>query len=260
LLAGKRVIQVDRDHGQIGRFFPVDAAVVGDAVLTADEIVAWLDRGDIEPTGHVDDIERRRPAALDEVCFDGAEDGTVDIRQAMCWLDSHLPENRTLVTDGGRFAGPALQYLHVDDPRAWLYTWRGMGSIGLGMGAAIGAGFGRPGHPVVLVTGDGGFMLGGLAEFRTAVKSGLDMIVVLCNDGGYGAEHVQFRQRGLDPGLSLLDWPDFAPVAEALGGFGVTVRRAADLGTVAEALATRDRPLLIDIKLDPDQIPDIPHG
>jgi thiamine pyrophosphate-dependent acetolactate synthase large subunit-like protein len=59
----------------------------------------------------------------------------------------------------------------------------------------------------------------------------------------------------MDPALSTFDWPDFAPLAEALGGRGVTVRSNADVDMAVRAIAERDRPLLIDVKLDPDQVP-----
>jgi thiamine pyrophosphate-dependent acetolactate synthase large subunit-like protein len=59
----------------------------------------------------------------------------------------------------------------------------------------------------------------------------------------------------MDISLSLFDWPDFAPIADALGGRGVTVRTLADLGAVRQAVADRDRPLLIELKLDPAFMP-----
>ena len=83
-----------------------------------------------------------------------------------------------------------------------------------------------------------------------------DLIVVIFNDGSYGAEHIQFRDKQLDPGITLFDWPDFVPLAEALGGAGVTVRSGADLDTLPDRIAARDRtrPLLIDVRLDPDRV------
>jgi acetolactate synthase I/II/III large subunit len=56
---------------------------------------------------------------------------------------------------------------------------------------------------------------------------------------------------GAQPELSLLDWPDFAPMAEAMGGRGVTVRSLGDLDAVRDALDNRDRPVLVDVKVDP---------
>jgi thiamine pyrophosphate-dependent acetolactate synthase large subunit-like protein len=108
---------------------------------------------------------------------------------------------------------------------------------------------------VLLITGDGGFALGGLVEFSSAVRDRIDLIVVVCNDGSYGAEHALFRARGMDPSLSLLSLPDLAPIAKALGGDGVTVTNLDDLQSASNAIENRDRPLLIDVKLDPDHIP-----
>ena len=49
---------------------------------------------------------------------------------------------------------------------------------------------------------------GGLAEFNTAVRHKSDLIVIVCNDGAYGAEHIKFRNRQMDPGVILFDWPE----------------------------------------------------
>src|SRR5690606_25073872 len=106
------------------------------------------------------------------------------------------------------------------------------GSIGLGMGMAIGAGIGRPDRPVVGIFGDGGFMMGGLTEFHSAVRHGVDLIALVVNDSSYGAEHIQLHRKGMDTGLSLFDWPDLAAVAQAMGGTGLTVRTLDDLDVV----------------------------
>jgi acetolactate synthase-1/2/3 large subunit len=111
----------------------------------------------------------------------------------------------------------------------------------------------------VLVSGDGGFMLGGLTEFNTAVRHGANLIVIVVNDGGYGAEHIQFRNKDMDPSLSLFDWPDLAPVAIALGGEGITVRSSDDLPAAVQAIRDRTKPLLINVCVDPDGMPAAAH-
>src|SRR5262249_34911177 len=141
----------------------------------------------------------------------------------------------------------------VPEPRAYVHTVN-FGSIGLGMGNAVGAALGVPGRPVLLVTGDGGFMLGGLAEFNSAVRHGLDLVVVVLNDNAYGAEHIQLRDKNMDPAIATMAWPELAPVATALGGQGYTARNLAELDTALDALKSRDRPVLIDVKLDPDAV------
>jgi thiamine pyrophosphate-dependent acetolactate synthase large subunit-like protein len=87
------------------------------------------------------------------------------------------------------------------------------------------------------------------------VRQGVPLIVVVCNDGSYGAEYVQFRKRGVDPGQSLFRWPEFAELAHAHGVHAVTVQSADDLPALAEALRAPAAPLLIDIKIDPETIP-----
>jgi thiamine pyrophosphate-dependent acetolactate synthase large subunit-like protein len=94
-------------------------------------------------------------------------------------------------------------------------------------------------------------MLGGLTEFNTAVRHGIDLITIVCNDGSYGAEYDLLQHRGHSVRISLLSWPDLAPVASALGGSAFTVRSSPDLQQMGKVIAERDRPLLIDLKLDP---------
>ena len=76
------------------------------------------------------------------------------------------------------------------------------------------------------------------------------------DDGSYGAEHIQFHNKGMDPGLSLHRWPEIAHVAGAFGCANVTVR---DLDDLAAAITGRDRPPLVHVKLDPDFISRIPR-
>jgi thiamine pyrophosphate-dependent acetolactate synthase large subunit-like protein len=255
LLEGRAVVHCDVDRAQIGSSATPVTGVVGDSAVVADEICAWLDEAGVAPSGFRSAGLRQ---ALREQAAEGpadrSTDTTVDIRTALRRLEDALPPERTLVTDAGRFMYEAWRGLRVREPAHFLPTMN-FGSIGLGLPVAIGARYGAPGRPVVLVTGDGGFMLGGLAEFSTAVREGVDLTVIVLNDGGYGAEHIQFRNRDMDPALSLLAWPDLAAVARSMGGVGVRVRRLADLDAAAAALASRERPVLLDVHLDPDLVP-----
>jgi thiamine pyrophosphate-dependent acetolactate synthase large subunit-like protein len=172
----------------------------------------------------------------------------------MLRIDQALPKERTLVLDAGRFALSAWRLMHVPQPKAYVDT-ASFGSIGLGMGNAVGAAIGAPHRPVVLLTGDGGFMLGGLAEFNSAVRHGVDLVVVVFNDGAYGAEYDHLSRHGMDPGISTFEWPHLAPVATALGGRGYTARNLTELDEALAAVRDRDRPVLIDIKIDPARVP-----
>lgn len=254
-LKDKLVVHVDIDRTALGRFSGVHVGVVGDVVPVATAFVEWLDQAEVKPTGFASPQLAERLAGRDEHAYqDVSADGTVDMRTAMLRLEEAFPRDRTLVHDGGRFIFQAFTRLHVPDPTAYVHTVN-FGSIGLGMGNAVGAWFGAPGRPVLLVTGDGGFMLGGLAEFSSAVRHGVDLVVVVLNDGAYGAEHIQFRNKEMDPEISTFQWPDLGPVATALGGRGVTVRNLAELDEALASIEGRDRPILIDVKIDPDKVP-----
>ena len=251
LLAKKQVVQVDVDRDSINRYSVTDAAVIGDAAVTADTIVTWLDEADAKPTGFAsDELAERLAAGPDDAYTDRSTGQTVDIRTALRMIDQAFPADRTVVLDGGRFIRHTFTALRVPEPSAFVHTLN-FGAIGLGMANAVGAYFGAPGRPVVMVAGDGGFMLGGLAEFSTAVRHGVDVVVFVMNDGAYGAEYIQFRNKNMDPAISTFNWPDLGPVATALGGQGFTVRNLADLETALAAVEHRTVPMLVDIKLDP---------
>jgi acetolactate synthase-1/2/3 large subunit len=249
LLRDRRVIMVNTEV--VAGEYAYDAEILGDAALVATALIAELDALGTPPSGYRTEAMAQRlayEAELSPVPVVTAA-STVPVEPALRALDEILPAARVVVSDGGRFMMESLRHIHVAGPRSFVFP-ENFGSIGTGMGAAIGAAAVRRPDPVVLVCGDGGFMHGGLAEFATAVRAGLDLIVVVCNDGGYGAEHVQLVERGLDPSLSLFAWPDLAGLAVALGGEGITMRSLDDLTDVEKLITGRTRPLLIDLRLD----------
>jgi thiamine pyrophosphate-dependent acetolactate synthase large subunit-like protein len=252
LMRGKRIVQCDVRPAAFGGPQQSDVAVLGDARRTAEIMIEWLGSIDHTPSDFCTPELRDRLASRAWVGDhrDLGTDANIDPRVLTAALDDALPQERTVTVDVGRFMLYALT-MPVPEPLA-LVTTHGFQSIGLGAAAAVGAGVARPDRPVVLLTGDGGYMMGGLAEFQTAVRCGLDLIVVVYNDGSYGAEHIQLYRKGMDPAVSLIRWAEFSDVATALGGEGFTVRSNEDLAAMADRIKNRDRPLLIDCKLDPD--------
>jgi thiamine pyrophosphate-dependent acetolactate synthase large subunit-like protein len=257
---GRRLVQCSPDLADLAQAGPVDAALAGDPAAVADAIVRALDEAEIPASGFRTEDLRGALATFSPLAGlpDMSTSTTVDPRRALYRLGKAAPEERTLVIDGGRFLGSTWNYIDVPEARAYVHSVS-FGSIGLGLSYAIGAAAGAKGRPALLVSGDGGFMLGGLAEFSTAVRHGLDLIVLICNDSSYGAEHIQFRNKNMDPSLSVFAWPEFADVARSLGGDGLTVRNEADLEAAEAAIRNRRRPLLIDLKCDPDHMPPLPH-
>ncbi len=253
LMQKKRIIQVDIEPRAIGGGVHPDAALVADAGLTADTIVHWLNEAEIPPSGFTRELDINTLTAH-PIGSTKTGDGFVNYVDALERLEAALPKDRVLVTDGGRFMTEVWCRVSVRDPKSFVVT-ANFGAIGQGLQEAIGAGVGCPDRPVVLFTGDGGFMMGGINEFNTAVRLGLNLIIIVANDSAYGAEHIQFLDRKMDPGLSLFDWPSFAGMARALGGHGIEVRSNEDLATALQAIGNNDRPLLIELRLDPHDVP-----
>lgn len=250
---GKRVIQIcDRAQDLAVNAVP-DVAILGGAASVARTFCHWLDEAEIPGSGFTRDLPAQ---GLDQSPVSRAgtpREGCVDFLTTLDRLHRLLPQDRTLVTDAGRWMVRSYGLLTAMGPRDHVTT-ASFGSIGLGMASAIGAGVIHPNRPVVLFCGDGGFMLGNLAEFHSATREKLDLICVIFNDGSYGAEHIQFRDKQLDPAVTLFDWPDFVTVARALGGDGVTIKDEAGLEALPTALDSRNRqrPFLVDVRLDPD--------
>ena len=254
LVKGKRVIQVNNDVVEVSRNFHPDGALVGDAGLTADNIVHWLNEAEIPPSGFTRELDGPSLAAHPSASTKGSKEGTVNFVEALERLELALPKDRVLTTDGGRFMTEVWCRISAPNAQSFIATTN-FGSIGIGLQHAIGAGFAVPDRPIVLFTGDGGFMMGGINEFNTAVRLNQDLITIVCNDSAYGAEHIQFVDRDMNPSLSEFEWPSFAAVATALGGQGILVTSSAELDIAMKAIEARERPLLLELKLDPEQVP-----
>ncbi|MCI2420023.1 thiamine pyrophosphate-binding protein [Saccharopolyspora sp. K220] len=249
--AGKAVIQVDTYPRAFGGSTPVDVAVIGDARSTATSMTE-LRAADHQPSGFRS--QRLANALADHTAAadftDAGTESTVDVRTAMIRLDELLPAQRVMVTDVGRFVRAPWRYLHVADPRDFTHA-ASFGSIGLGLATAVGAAAVHPDRTTVAVAGDGGAMMG-LIEFSTAVRYRLPLVLVIVNDGAYGAEWTKLREFGADPAHSLIDWPSLEEVGRALGGHAMTVTDLADLDQLTGHLQRGELPLLIDLKVAAD--------
>ena len=253
LMAGKRVVQVDVEPTAIGGGMHPDAALVADAALTAETILYWLDAAEVASSGFTRDLDldalRAHPMAPDRTA-----PGRVNFVRALERLEQTLPADRIVVTDGGRFMTEVWCRISTPDPQSFVPT-ANFGSIGLGIQEAIGVCLAAPDRPVVVFSGDGGFMMGGINEFNTAVRLGLNLIVIVANDSAYGAEHIQFLDRKMDPSLTEFHWPSFAQIATSLGGHGVEVRSLEELDVALATLDDVGRPMLIELRLDPHDVP-----
>ena len=256
MLEGKRVVHVELEPTHIDRYVNVDVGVVGDASVVAEAMIEMLSAAEHTPSGfRTSDLENKLrefdpTAAFDDKSYDGA----VDPRTLTRRLDRGLPQQRQVVIDGGRFMFDALT-LSVPQPQDF-FTSHAFGSIALGTATAIGVAVARPDRPTVFCVGDGGLMMGGLAELSTAVHLGLDLIVVVYNDHCYGAEHIQLVAKGMDPSASLHDWPDLCAVAKSMGFNTAKIDSLEDIDDAMQVVENRTLgvPVLIEASIDPDVV------
>ncbi|WP_436700594.1 thiamine pyrophosphate-binding protein [Nocardioides sp. BYT-33-1] len=256
LLEGRAVVQVDRDPARISA--AAEVGLVADVRRTAASMREQLIAAGQEPaTAHRGDLAAllAAEAAGPVASADGPD--TLDPRTVMRWLDRVLPADRVVVTDTGRFVSAPWRLLSVRSPADFAHTCN-FASIGLGLGTALGAAVAAR-RATVAVVGDGGGVMN-LVELATAVRLGLPLLVVVCNDGAYGMEYRHLRAEDDDPSPARCVWPDFAAVARALGARAATVRTRADLealdGRVAALGSDGAGPLLVDVRCDPDVDPD----
>ena len=248
-----KVVQVDLDES--GFSDRADLTVLGDAGHAARMLHAELDRRGHRANARLDDDLRERIASRrwrDEPFHDASSDRYIDPRALSIALDDLLPAERTVVVDSGHFMGFPAMYLAVPDPAGFVFT-QSFQSIGLGLANAVGAALARPDRVTVAALGDGGAMMG-LPELETAARLRLPILFVIYDDAAYGAEVHHFRPMGHPVETVQFPDTDFAAIARGAGAEGVTVRTLADLEPVGDWLARRDRPLLIDAKVDPDVV------
>ena len=248
-----KIVQVDLDQAVIGALHRVDVGVVGDAAQAAWAIVGELDQRDVRREGFRSKVLAHEIATQrwrDEPYEDRGTAEYIDPRTLTIALDDLLPMERTVATDSGHFLGYPSMYLAVPDQQGFVFS-QAFQSVGLGLASGIGAAVARPDRLCVAAIGDGGALMA-LGELETAARYRLPMVVVIYNDAAYGAEVHHFGPLGHPVHLTRFPDTDFAALARAAGAEGITVRDSGELSPIKAWLERRDRPLVIDAKVNPD--------
>lgn len=242
LQPSKTFIQIDIDAAQIGKNYQVDIGLVGPSHTVLRELVSRVERRTQlqVPAGGIEWIE-----TPDQV----AESVPLKPATVIRGLQRVVPENTIFASDIGEHTIFALHYLKVNHPDGFQVA-TGLGSMGSGIGAAIGAKVAKPDRPVVAICGDWGFQMSGM-ELATCVQDGIGVVFAIFNDA---------RMRMVESGLTrifgrsaAMSGPqvDFAMMAQAVGAKGYTIRSAKDLKAVPAELFNGKVPVVLDIQIDP---------
>lgn len=246
------IIQVDTDPKAFGRFVDIEVAIQADTRLTAESLVAELERRGHQSEGFRTTEVRETVARFraSSGIQDKSEAGLIDPRTLMVELDRILPPERILCADGGQQARFAIRYVPVTRARDFLQA-SDAGAIGLGMGIAIGAAVARPNELVMAAIGDASMMMA-LGELETAIRLELPILIVVSNDEALGSEVNFLSEQGLNTDVAMTPSPSFAAIAESMGAKSATVRSPQDLNVVESWLQDHPRkPLLLDCRTNP---------
>ncbi|WP_336651764.1 MULTISPECIES: thiamine pyrophosphate-binding protein [unclassified Leucobacter] len=208
----------------------------GDARATLTTLQSALQAAGRQPSGWRESIAGLEPGGALRVRDNGLQahpdgicaDGRLDPRAVAARLDELLPANRHVTTDGGHFIGWANTRWHVASPERMIMVGTAYQTIGLGFPTVAGVAAAAPDTTTVLSTGDGGGLMA-LADLETAIRTSPSGVIVVWNDGAYGAEVHLYGEMGLAQDPMLIPDVDFAALATALGAQGVRVERLADL-------------------------------
>ncbi|MBK7578658.1 MAG: thiamine pyrophosphate-binding protein [Myxococcales bacterium] len=243
-LVGTRVsFQIDRDARTLGRSMAFTHLIVGDAARALETTVGFLPSDVARPV--------RTQPRFSKLCPELAHSDAVPLKppRALRALAEAFP-NAVWVSDIGEHLAYALHYLQVDGPSDF-HNFLGFGSMGSGIGAAVGIQLALPDRQVVCVCGDGGFAMM-LGELLTCVEQQLPVVFAVMNDGRWNMVEHGFRTvYGAVPDGFVNAVADYAATAQAIGAVGAKVATPEDLDPPAlRALVKARLPVVLDVRID----------
>ena len=251
-----KIVHIDIDGAELNKTVRATNGLRGDIKKTLEKLLPLIETTERpEWHAHYEQLRLDEEAGLDQ------RPG-VTPRNIMKTLNKHLGENTPVATDVGQHQMWAARYINFKKPRRFISSG-GLGTMGFGMGAAMGASM-ATGEKAVLVTGDGSFGMN-LNELATAVAENVPLVILLLNNSVLGMVR-QWQTLFFDKHYSntMLDQrkTDFVKLAEAFGATGI---RATTLEELDQALTDAfkcDGPCLIDCILDKDEfvLPMLPPG
>ena len=233
------LIQIDIDPAEIGRNYAVTAAVVGPARPVLEACLEICRRA-VSPKDRAREVKQLRSRIWSE-CAERAPSAV----ELVARLRESLPRESIVMCDLTAAASWCHHLLDVYEPATFHSPW-GFCTLGFGLPAAIGAKLAQPQRPVVLLSGDGGFLFN-CQELGTAVHFGVPLVMLVFNDQGYGVLRPQQEARyGRTHAADLVN-PDFVAMARAFGARAERVETLPDLGRKLPKALKQPEPCLIEV-------------
>jgi acetolactate synthase I/II/III large subunit len=258
-----KFIHIDVDPAEISKNVPAHIPIVGDAKNILPRLVAEYraletDASRLEEWwGRIEQWRRRYPLR-----YDDSPDAEIKPQRMVQALYEATGGDCILTSDVGQHQMWAAQYFDFDRPRRWINSG-GLGTMGFGLPAAMGAQVGCPDQLVCCLAGDGSVQMN-IQELATCTEYGIPIKVFVMNNGYLGMVR-QWQELFWDKRYSHVDmgrWPDFVKVAEAYGATGIRLEDKHTLvDGMKEALAA-EGPVIVDVRVTREEncYPMIPAG
>ena len=251
---GTPVIQLDIDPSELGRSYPIQVGLQGDAKASLRKLIEHLEPlgGRAEWVGRAQELVQEW---REEVAPLANSDASPMLPERLCKeLTDYLPDDAVLLSDTGHSGIWTGTMIDLYKPTQTFL--RCAGSLGWAFPAALGAKCAVPDRPVVCFTGDGGFWYH-LSEMETAVRYGINTVTVINNNHSLNQEkrgnERAYESVGVTGNVDEL-WvfpdTDFAKLAEDMGGFGIRVERPEDLQDAMKEAAASNKPSVVDVVTD----------
>ena len=255
-----KIIQLDPDSAEVNKNVRVDLGLVGD-VLDAFKRIAEKCEPSEKPEwlARINALKAEEKRLEEEIA--AANQSPISPKQVFDILNAEKPAKTIIATDVGQHQMWAAQYAHFDGARR-IVSSGGLGTMGFGLGAAIGA-YVATKDPVVLITGDGSFGMN-LNELATAVTYKIPVVIILMNNGVLGMvrqwQTLFFGQRYSNTVLSRKT--DFIKLAQAFGAEGYLTETPVEFRRALKQAFASGKTSVIEVRIDKDEmvLPMLPPG
>jgi len=252
-----KIIHVDIDRAELGKIKQPHVAIQGDVAEVLAQLIPQTDAAERADWRQlVADLQREFPGAIptegDPLCHYGLINAV-----AACVDDSAI-----ITTDVGQHQMWTAQAYPLNRPRQWL-TSGGLGTMGFGLPAAVGAALANPDRKVICFSGDGSLMMN-IQEMATAAENQLDVKIILMNNEALGLVHQQ-QSLFYKQGVFAATYPGMINFKQIAAGFGLhtcDLNAEEDAHAALQAAISRPGPALIHVRIDPEQkvYPMVPPG
>jgi acetolactate synthase-1/2/3 large subunit len=258
-----KFIHIDVDPAEISKNVPAHIPIVGDAKnilprLTAEYRALAAEPGRLEEWwSRIRVWQERHPLR-----YEDTTDGEIKPQYMIQALYEATGGEAIVTSDVGQHQMWTAQYYHFPQPRRWINSG-GLGTMGFGLPAAMGAKVGCPDQTVVCIAGDGSVQMN-MQELATCSQEGIGIKVFIMNNGYLGMVR-QWQELFWDKRYSHVEmgqWPDFVKLAEAYGATGLRLEDKHTLVSDMKEVLAMDGPVLVDVRVTREEntYPMIPAG